>query len=216
MTYLLETLEYLLSGMGVSLKIFVVTLVFSFPLSVLLSMVYRQNIVVKKCISFYTWLFRGTPLMLQLILIMYGLPAIGIDIDRMMVAYIGFMINYTAYFTEILRAGIESLPKDQFESAEILGATSIETFRFVILPQVVRIQLPVFTNETITLIKDTALVTVIALPDIMRKVKEVISRDFTISPFILAGAFYLFISYLIIKIAKRVEKKYDFLESTSI
>jgi polar amino acid transport system permease protein len=178
-------------------------------------MIYRNNRVLKWFISFYTWLFRGTPLMLQLFFFMYGLPAMGIMVDRMIVAYIGFIINYTAYFTEVIRAGIESLPKDQYESAQILGASNLTTFRYVIMPQAIRIQTPVLTNEVITLIKDTALVTVIAISDVMRNVKEIVSRDFTISPFILAALFYLIISYIIIKIARFFEKKYDFLESTS-
>lgn len=215
MTYLIETLTYLLSGMSVSLRIFFVTLVFSIPLAILLSMIYRNNRVLKWFISFYTWLFRGTPLMLQLFFFMYGLPAMGIMFDRMIVAYIGFIVNYTAYFTEVIRAGIESLPKDQYESAQILGASNLTTFRYVIMPQAIRIQTPVLTNEVITLIKDTALVTVIAISDVMRNVKEIVSRDFTISPFILAALFYLVISYIIIKIARFFEKKYDFLESTS-
>lgn len=215
MTYLIETLTYLLSGMSVSLRIFFVTLVFSIPLAILLSMIYRNNRVLKWFISFYTWLFRGTPLMLQLFFFMYGLPAMGIMVDRMIVAYIGFIVNYTAYFTEVIRAGIESLPKDQYESAQILGASNLTTFRYVIMPQAIRIQTPVLTNEVITLIKDTALVTVIAISDVMRNVKEIVSRDFTISPFILAALFYLIISYIIIKIARFFEKKYDFLESTS-
>lgn len=215
MKYLLETFTYLLAGMSVSLRIFVVTLVFSFPLSILLSMVYRNHLYLKRLISIYTWLFRGTPLMLQLFFFMYGLPAMGIAVDRMDVAYIAFIINYTAYFTEVIRAGIESLPKDQYESAQILGASNLTTFRYVIMPQALRIQTPVLTNELITLIKDTALVTVIAISDVMRNVKEIVSRDFTVSPFILAAFFYLFVSFLIIKIAKKFEDKYDFLESSS-
>ncbi len=214
MTYLIETLSYLLSGISVSLRIFFVTLVFAFPLGIFLSMFYRLNRFFKSVISFYTWFFRGTPLMLQLFLFMFGLPAIGLPVDRMVVAYIAFIINYTAYFTEVIRAGIESLPRDQFESAEIMGASNLTTFRYVIMPQALRIQMPVLTNEIITLIKDTALVTVIAISDVMRNVKEIVSRDFTISPFILAAMFYLLVSYIIIKIAKAIEKRYDFMESS--
>lgn len=153
--------------------------------------------------------------MLQLFFFMYGLPAIGIPVDRMMVAYIGFVINYSAYFTEILRSGIESLPKDQFESAKVLGCKASTMYRFVILPQALRNVLPVITNEVITLIKDTALVTVIAISDIMRNVKEIVSRDFTISPFILASIFYLLVSFLIVRFFRAIEKRFDFLESAS-
>ena len=109
---------------------------------------------------------------------MFGLPAFGIPVDRMMVAYIAFVLNYAAYFTEIMRAGIESLPKDQEESASIMGANRLKTYRYVIMPQAIRKEMPTITNEVITLIKDTSLVTVIAISDLMRNVKEVVSRDF--------------------------------------
>lgn len=151
--------------------------------------------------------------MLQLFFFMYGLPAIGIMVDRMMVAYVGFVLNYAAYFTEILRAGIESTPKDQFEASAVEGARFLQTYRFVVLPQAIRKELPTITNEVITLIKDTALVTVIAISDILRNVKEVVSRDFTVSPFFLAAAFYLTFSFVIVSILRKTEKKYDFLDA---
>ncbi|PKK97682.1 MAG: amino acid ABC transporter permease [Tenericutes bacterium HGW-Tenericutes-2] len=212
MDYLLEVAQYLTKGAFVSLSVFLVTLVFSFPIGLILSMLQRKNKIIKRAISIYTWFFRGTPLMLQLFFFMYGLPFIGINVNRMMVAFIAFVINYSAYFVEIIRAGIESLPKDQFESASMMGATSYQTYRHIILPQAIRIQFPVISSEVITLIKDTALVTVIAITDLMRGVKEIVSRDFTISPFILASAFYLLISYVIVKLFKRLEKRFDYLE----
>ncbi len=215
MEYLIETGKYLLTGASVSLRIFLVTLIASLPLSIILSILYRSNNFTKKIISIYTWLFRGTPLMLQLFFFMYGLPSIGIPIDRMTVAYIAFIVNYTAYFVEIIRTGIESLPKDQFESAKVLGCNNYSMYRFVIMPQALRNVIPVITNEVITLIKDTSLVTVIAITDLMRSVKEVVSRDFTISPFILAAAFYLFFSFIIVKIFRRIETKNNFIESST-
>jgi polar amino acid transport system permease protein len=214
MKYLLEVSEYLLSGASVSLRVFLVTLALSLPIGILLAILNRINPFFKRIISFYTWFFRGTPLMLQLFFFMYGLPAIGIPVDRMMVAYIGFSINYSAYFTEIVRSGIESIPKDQFESARVMGCKTMTMYRYVIMPQALRNVTPVITNEVITLIKDTALVTVIAISDIMRNVKEIVSRDFTISPFILASIFYLFISFIIVQVFRRIEKKYDYLESS--
>jgi len=213
MTYILETISYLSNGALVSIKIFFVTLLFSFPLGIGFAILRRsKSKIVIKIIDFYTWLFRGTPLMLQLFLFMYGLPAIGIPVDRMMVAYIGFIINYAAYFTEIVRAGMESVSKDQTEAASVEGAHQLQTMRYIILPQALRKQVPTITNEVITLIKDTALVTVIAISDIMRNVKEIVSRDFTISPFVLAAIFYLLFSYIIVKVFKQIEKKYDFLD----
>lgn len=152
--------------------------------------------------------------MLQLFFFMFGLPAFGIMVDRMMVAYIAFVLNYAAYFTEIMRAGIESLPKDQEESAQMMGASRFKTYRYVIMPQAIRKEMPTITNEVITLIKDTSLVTVIAISDLMRNVKEVVSRDFTISPFFLAAVFYLLMSFIIIKIFKKLEQKFDFMDNT--
>lgn len=213
MSYILETISYLSNGALVSIKIFFVTLLFSFPLGIGFAILHRRKSkIVVKIIDFYTWLFRGTPLMLQLFLFMYGLPAIGIPVDRMMVAYIGFIINYAAYFTEIVRAGMESVSRDQVEAASVEGAHQLQTMRYIILPQALRKQVPTITNEVITLIKDTALVTVIAISDIMRNVKEIVSRDFTISPFVLAAIFYLLFSYIIVKVFKQIEKKYDFLD----
>lgn len=150
--------------------------------------------------------------MLQLFLFMYGLPAIGISVDRMMVAYIGFILNYAAYFTEIIRAGIESIPRDQYEASAVEGAHIGAIYRHIVLPQAIRKELPTITNEVITLIKDTALVTVIAISDILRNVKEIVSRDFTISPFVLAAIFYLLFSYIIVLVFRKLEKRFDFLD----
>ncbi len=213
MSYLIETGKYLMDGAIVSLSIFFLTLIISFPLGMIAAIIYRSSPFLKRLISFYTWLFRGTPLMLQLFFFMFALPAIGIPVDRMLVAYIAFIINYTAYFTEIIRAGIENIEKDQIESAMVMGANKAQVYYFIIMPQAIRKQIPTITNEVITLIKDTALVTVIAISDIMRSVKEIVSRDFTLSPFLLAAIFYLAISYMVILIFKGIEKKYDFIEN---
>lgn len=215
MDYLIQTVEYLMDGAVVSLKIFLVTLSISFPLGILLSMIYRTNPFFKKIVSFYTWLFRGTPLMLQLFFFMFGLPAIGIPVDRMIVAYLAFIINYAAYFTEIVRSGIESIPQDQEESAAVMGASRMKIYRYIIMPQAIRKEIPTITNEVITLIKDTALVTVIAISDLLRNVKEVVSRDFTLSPFVLAALFYLVTSYFIIMFFRWIEKRYDFVENAT-
>jgi polar amino acid transport system permease protein len=171
---------------------------------------YRFVKASRPVIRLYTLLFRGTPLMLQLFFIMFGLPSIGIRIDRELVAYYGFIVNYAAYFVEIIRAGLEIIPKDQEESAFIMGASAPRTYWSILMPQALRMQVPVFTNEMITLIKDTSLVTVIAISDILRRVREVVSRDFTLSPFFLAAIFYLIVSYLIVLIMRRVEKRFDF------
>lgn len=203
----LEVLSYLGQGALVSLRIFFITLLFSFPLALLLIFLYKQSKILNKIISVYTWFFRGTPLMLQLFFFMFGLPILGISLDRMMVAYIGFILNYAAYFTEVIRSGVESLPDDQEESGQVMGANQIQIYRFIILPQAIRRELPTITSEVITLIKDTALVTVIAISELLRNMKEVVSRDFTIYPFFLAALFYLLFSFVIIRIFRFIEKK---------
>lgn len=147
--------------------------------------------------------------MLQLFFFMFGLPALGVAVNRYWVAIVGFAINYTAYLVEIIRAGLEALPIDQEESAFVMGASKAFTFQHVLMPQAIRLQLPVFANEWITLIKDTSLVTVIAIPDLLRKVREVVSRDFTVSPFFIAAIFYLLFSYLIIRLLKSLEARFD-------
>ena len=207
--YWLETTRYLLDGAWYSLQLFFLTLIITTPVSFVLAGVYRFVRVLRPVINAYTWVFRGTPLMLQLFFFLFGLPAMGIAVDRYWVAVIGFAINYTAYFVEIIRAGLEALPIDQEESAFIMGASVPYTFEKILMPQALRSQLPVFANEWITLIKDTALVTVIAIPDLLRKVREVVSRDFTISPFFIAAIFYLLFSYIIILGLKQLEKRFD-------
>jgi polar amino acid transport system permease protein len=209
LNYWLETTRYLFDGAWYSIQLFGVTLLIATPLSLFVSAIYRFIKVSRPLINVYTWLFRGTPLMLQLFFFMFGLPAMGIGVNRYAVAIWGFAINYTAYFVEIIRAGLESLPVDQEESAFVMGASASYTFQKVLIPQALRSQLPVFANEWITLIKDTALVTVIAIPDLLRKVREVVSRDFTVTPFFIAAIFYLIFSYVIIVLLKRLEKKFD-------
>lgn len=209
LNYWFETTRYLLDGAWYSLQLFSITLLIATPLSLVLAGVYRFVRISRPVINFYTWVFRGTPLMLQLFFFMFGLPALGIAVDRYWVAILGFAINYTAYFIEIIRAGLEALPIDQEESAFIMGASVPYTFQKILMPQALRSQLPVFANEWITLIKDTALVTVIAIPDLLRKVREVVSRDFTISPFFIAALFYLLFSYFIILGLKQLEKRMD-------
>jgi polar amino acid transport system permease protein len=204
----INVILYLGKGALVSLQLFFITLLFSFPLAILLMYFYKNNKLLNKIIKFYTWFFRGTPLMLQLFFFMFGLPIFGIRLDRMTVAYVGFILNYAAYFTEIIRSGIESLPSDQEESGQVEGATQFQVFRYILLPQAVRKEIPTITNEVITLIKDTALVTVIAISELLRNMKEVVSRDFTIYPFFIAALFYLFFSYLIIKFFRMIEKCY--------
>lgn len=208
MSEYLDVISYLGEGALISIKLFLITLLCSIPLSILLMFLYKNNSIIKTLLKGYTWIFRGTPLMLQLFFFMFGLPIFGIRLDRMMVAYVGFSLNYTAYFIEIIRAGLESIPKDQEESAQVMGANQFTVYQQILLPQALRKELPTFTNEIITLIKDTALITVLAISEILRNTKEIVSRDFTIYPFFIAAAFYLFFSFIIIQITRIIERKF--------
>lgn len=203
-------MEYVISslieGAKVSIKIFSVTAVISLIIGLSLALISNKKLI-RKILDIYTLFFRGTPLMMQLILIMYGLPQLGIYIDRMLVAYVGFILNYSAYFVEIFKSGIASVDSEQLDAARVYGANEIQVARYIIIPQAVKIQIPVVTNELINLIKDTAIVSVIAIDDILRVVKEMVSSSFTLTPFVISTIFYLVISFLIVSILKKVEKK---------
>jgi polar amino acid transport system permease protein len=207
MSYLVEVLRYLGSGALVSVTLFATTLTLSLPLGILIAYAgTSKKRILRGFTRTYIWLFRGTPLMLQLFFFLYGLPELGVRFSRMTVAILTFALNYAAYFAEIVRAGIESIDKDQSEAAEVLGASKAQTFRHILLPQALFRQLPTIANEAVTLIKDTALVTVIAISDLLRQVKELVSRDFRITPFFVAAVFYLFFSFVIGRVFRRMEE----------
>lgn len=208
MSYLIETLIALFEGMKISLLLFLCTLFLAFPIGVLLARLQQfKSKVIRTFLAGYLWFFRGTPLMLQLFLFLYGLPELGIRLERLHVAILAFGLNYAAYFTEIIRAGLSSIDSEQSEAAAVMGATNHQIYRHILLPQALSIQIPTFANETITLIKDTALVTAIALSDVMRVVREIVSRDFTVSPFVIASAFYLLMTLMISMVYRFLEDK---------
>jgi polar amino acid transport system permease protein len=141
---------------------------------------------------------------------MYGLPLYGFRMSREMVAYVTFTINYAAYFTEIIRGGIESVDQGQYDAAKTLGLKRTQTFIRIVLPQSLKRVLPSITNEGITLVKDTALVAAIALGDVLRNTKEVVSRTMNPSAYIITALIYLTLSYVIVKAFKKIEKRYAY------
>ena len=198
------------SGIGISLEIFFLTLLFAVPVGFGLSLGrMSNNIFIKKVVYFYVWLMRGTPLMLQLFFFYFALPAAGILLTDFSAAIVAFVCNYAAYFCEIFRSGISAIPKGQYEAAHTLGMTYPQTMRRIILPQVVRIILPPLSNETITLIKDTSLVYVLAMNDLMRTTRNLVQRDFNIIPFIVAAVFYLLGTLLLTVLFNRLEKRFS-------
>ena len=157
-------------------------------------------------------MFRGTPLLLQLFFTYYGLAVLGISLEPFTAAALTFFINYSAYLTEIYRAGIESIDKGQYEAAKALNMNYFQTLRRIILPQMVRRTIPPTCNEAISLVKDTALVVVIGMGDLLRTAKEIFTRDFAITPFMIAAVIYLMMTTVIVYFFRKMEDKYSIYE----
>ena len=212
MDYVLQILPHLIEGTGVTLQVFAITLVLSLPLGLVLALLRISRFgVVSGAVNAYIWLMRGTPLMLQMLFIYFALPfvpVIGIKLPDFPAAIVAFVLNYAAYFAEIFRAGIQSIGRGQYEAARVLGMTYTQTMRRIVLPQVIKRILPPVSNETITLVKDTSLIYVLALNDLLRAARGFVQRDFTITPFVVAAAFYLLMTLLLTWIFQRLEKRY--------
>lgn len=210
MDYIIKIIPQMLDGCVVTAQVFFITIVLSIPLGVILSLGRVSSIkLLQKLIGLYVWLLRGTPLMLQLFFVYYALPAVGIRLGDFEAAIVAFVLNYAAYFCEIFRAGIQAVPKGQYEAARTLGMNYVQTMRRIVLPQVFRIILPPVSNETITLVKDTSLVYVLAMNDLMRTTRNLVQRDFDITPFLVAGAFYLLATFVLTVMFERLEKRFS-------
>lgn len=200
-------------GSLVTLKLFFITVLISIPLGLLVSLgKISKNLILGKLIDVYIWLMRGTPLLLQIFFVFFGLPIIGINLDRFPSAAIAFILNYAAYFAEIFRSGIQSIDKGQYEASDVLGLTYAQTMRRIILPQMIKRVLPPISNEIITLVKDTALVYTIGLAELMKAARDIVTRDFTVTPFFIAAAFYLLMTMILTKLFNWLEKKYSYFE----
>ena len=202
-------------GMAVSLLIFVVTLVFSLPLGMLVAFGrMAKNPLVRGIFKVYISIMRGTPLMLQLMMIYFG-PFYLFGIQNTPTwkntsVAVGFVLNYAAYFAEIYRGGIESIPNGQYEAAKILGYSKGQTFMRIILPQVVKVILPSVTNETITLVKDTSLAFTIGILEMFTVAKALASAQASMIPFIFAGVFYYIFNFVVAFLMERLEKKLNY------
>lgn len=213
MDYIFKIVPQMLDGCLVSAQVFFITIVLSIPLGVLLSLGRVSGMkLLQKIIGLYVWIMRGSPLMLQIFFVYFVLPSVGVRLPDFESAVVAFVLNYAAYFCEIFRAGIQAIPRGQYEAAHTLGMNYVQTMRRIILPQVIRIILPPISNETITLVKDTSLVYVLAMNDLMRTARNLVQRDFNITPFIVAACFYLAATLVLTMIFERLEKhfsKYD-------
>ena len=211
MDYVLSLLGPLAQGATVTLKLFVITLALAVPLGLVLALarVSRWR-ALSVAVNGYIWLMRGTPLMLQMLFIYFALPfvpVIGIRLPDFPAAILAFTLNYAAYFAEIFRAGIQSVDRGQYEASKVLGLSYVQTMRRIVLPQMVKRILPPMSNETITLIKDTSLIYVLAMNDLLRAARGIVQRDFTTSPFVVAAAFYLLMTLVLTWAFQRMEKK---------
>lgn len=210
-----EILLSLLKGLGVSFQIFLITLILSLPLGLLVSLGrMSRNGPLSALIRIYISIMRGTPLMLQLFVVYYGpyyLFRIRLSPGyRNIAVCIGFVINYAAYFAEIYRSGIQSIPKGQYEAAEILGYSRARSFLRIILPQVIKRILPAVTNEVITLVKDTSLAFSISVMEMFTAAKALSSAQSSMTPLIAAGIFYYIFNFIVAFLMERLEKRLDY------
>jgi len=212
MDYVIQILGPLLQGTAVTLQVFLLTLVLAVPLGLALALVRVSNYrVASGLVSGYVWLMRGTPLMLQMLFIYFALPfvpVIGVRLPDFPAAIVAFVLNYAAYFAEIFRSGIQSVGRGQYEASRVLGLSYGQTMRRIILPQVVKRILPPMSNETITLVKDTSLIYVLAMNDLLRAARGMVQRDFTTMPFVVAAAFYLIMTLVLTWGFLYLEKRY--------
>ena len=231
---MLQLLGIMLKGAGVSLEVFFLTLLFSLPLALLVTFGrMSKNRALSGFVKFYILIMRGTPLILQIIFIYFapkylyafldqtfshmitspgfwnGLKFV-LSYNRFIAVIIAFALNYAAYFAEIYRGGIESIPKGQYEAAKVLGFTGSQTFGRIILPQVIKRILPAAGNEVITLVKDTALAQVIGVAELFHAAQTAAAREFSTMPIFIAGLFYLVMNWVVTVMLSRCEKKLSY------
>ena len=201
----------MLEGLKITLSVFFITLIISIPLGIMIAFLrLSKNKIISQIANIYILIMRGTPLLLQLVFVFFGLPLIGIIFDRFEAVIVAFSLNYAAYFAEIFRGGIQSIDKGQYEGAFVLGFSKFEMYRKIIFPQVIKKVLPAMSNEVITLIKDTAIVYAIGLNDILRIAQIAQNQQASIIPLIEAGAVYLVLIGILTIMFKKIENKYAY------
>ena len=205
-------LTEMLQGTLMTLRIFFSTLVFALPLGLLVSLGRMSKIkIINWPVRLFILIMRGTPLMLQLLFVFYGLkPLFGIQLDRVIAAQVAFALNYAAYFAEIYRVGIESIPDGQYEAAKVLGFNKKQTFFRIILPQVVKRIIPPMGNEFITLVKDTSLAQVIAVVELLKVTNNWVSSAVSMVPFVIAAVFYLVMNGVVTRCFTIAEKRLSY------
>lgn len=208
----LNIAKILFSGLSTSLEIFVITLVLSIPLGILVAIMKNsKNLFISGIIKLYVLIIRGTPMMLQIIFV-YFAPyyLFKVSYDRFTALIIAFVVNFAAYFAEIFRSGLNSIPKGQFEASYTLGFNKVKTFLLIILPQVIKKILPASSNEVISLIKTTSLAQIIGISEMFSLAQKQASYNFSIVPLIVSAGYYLILVFIISVIFNRCEKKLNY------
>ena len=211
MQMIVELMPQFLTGLSMTLKVFIITIILSIPLGIITAIGRLSKIkIISRGTELYIWIMRGTPLLLQIVFIYFGLPIIDVKFDRFVAIIIAFVLNYGAYFGEIFRGGISSINQGQYEGAEVLGLSKINTFFRIIFPQAIKRIIPAVSNEIITLVKDTSLVYIVGLDELLRVAKIASNREASLIPLLLAGIIYLIIIGILTKILRSVEEKYNY------
>ena len=209
MEQIMGTALLMMEGAQITLEIFCVTLLLSLPLGLLVALCRISKLgPLRLLMEFYIWLMRGTPLMLQLLFVYFALPMVGIRLPDITAALLAFTLNYAAYFAEIFRAGIQSIGRGQYEAAKSLGMTYTQTMRRIVVPQMIRHVLPPVSNETINLVKDTSLIYILAMNDLLRVARTIVQREFDMTPFFVAAVFYLAMTFVLTWGFKKLEAYY--------
>mgnify|MGYP000874975324 FL=1 len=207
--FIKNILPILLKGSVMTVELTIITIILGSILGILLALLRLSNNKVLKYISsFYAWIFRGTPLLLQLFFFYYGLPFIGIELTPFTAAVIGLALNCGAYMAEIIRGGIQSIDQGQFEAAKALGFSYTQTMKRIILPQTFKVIIPPVGNEFISILKDTSLVSTIAMVELMRSAQQIYATSFDpISVFLTAAVFYLIMTTVFTTVFGIIERK---------
>lgn len=209
---IINVVKILFSGIGVSLQIFVLTFILSIPFGIIVAVLRSSNCkIISYLMRLYILLIRGTPITLQIIIVYFGpYYLFRVSYDRFVALVIAFVINYAAYFSEIFRSGLNSIPKGQKEAAYTLGFNKVQTFFLIILPQVVKIILPSMSNEVISLLKTTSLAQIIGITEMFALAQKQASYIFSIIPLVIAGGYYLILIFIVSILFNYFEKKLEY------
>lgn len=214
--YVLNITLTMLQGAKITVLVFFIVIIASIPLGFFITLLGRSKFrPIGWIVNIYITIMRGTPLILQLFFVYFALPYIPligpyITMERLPAALIAFILNYAAYFAEIFRGGLMAIDKGQNEAAKVLGFNKIQTFIHIIIPQMIRVSLPALSNESITLVKDTSLLTVISIAEISYVAKTAVTRDASVFPLVIAGALYLLLILILTIILRLIEKKFSY------